>query len=424
MISTLFLLCAAFLPFLTSCSLFNQELPNEPPKLLLSKADTTQVARGGTVNLSVRASDEDDDPLSYSWTSFGEGSFRDSTSGTTAWIAPDQINGNTEFFLLSLTVSDHQPETEDITQTFLIEVIQRPPSVTLTADTTIAFSAPFAVLQVSGADPDGDNLEYTWEQLTGPRANLQVERLDNQRSRVRFVPLLPGEYRLAARVSDGADTAGAEIVVQVPTPPAPPLSGTIPRELNLPDGSSYTYQIDAYEYPNQRDSEPTLASSFFRAAELCAIQGRRLCLKEEWRSACQGADLRRYSSSDDLADLGEGNFGLRFCNTPNSEKAGKDPDPIFFFDYLVPAGSHTNCSTDGVYDLTGNVAEWVWVDSSQTAATYTLTSVLEARECGEFAEPLPTLPVDFDFSTQAINGLGPDYQAYLREDIGFRCCQR
>ncbi len=420
---TLILLLPALLALFTSCSLINQDLPNEPPKVQLSQADTTQVRRGGTVTLKIRATDEDDDPLSYNWTSFGEGSFRDSTSANTEWIAPDQINGTSEFFLLTLTISDHQPETEDPAQTFLIEVIQRPPTVALTADTTVSFSAPFAELEALGADPENDLLEYHWEQLEGPKSEPHDERLDNQHSRMRFIPILPGDYRFAARVGDGADTTSAQVVVHVPTPPELPLIATIPRELTRPDGTRHAYQIDAYEYPNQRDLRPTLANSFFSAVEFCASQGKRLCLAEEWRGACQGTELRRYSSSDDPAAQSP-LFGLRFCNTVGSQVAGDAPDADFIFDYLARAGTFANCGTEGVYDLTGNAAEWVWVDSTQTAATHTQSSVVSLRECGEFAEPLPALPAGFDFSGQAVNNLGPDYEGYFQDDWGFRCCRQ
>jgi len=420
---TKILLLPALLPLLASCSLFNQELPNQPPNLRLSEVVTTRVGRGDTVSLQARATDEDDDPISYTWTSFGEGSFRDSTAGATEWIAPDQINGSSEFFLLRLTVSDHQPTTEDPTETFVIEVVQSPPALSITADTTIAFTAPFAQLQAVGADAEDDDLEYTWEQLTGPRANLQTERLDNAHARLRFIPLLPGDYLFALRASDGADTVGTQVLVRVPPPPEGPLAGSVLLELSRPDGSRHAFEIDAYEYPNQRGSKPAQASSFFRAVELCATLGGRLCLAEEWRGACQGADLRSYSSTDDPAGLVELDFGLRFCNTPNSFFATSEPDADFLSEFLSVAGAFANCGAAGVYDLTGNAAEWVWVDSSQTAATYTLNSVLSLRECGEFAEPLPALPAGFDFSTQAIGDLGSDYQEYFRSNIGFRCCR-
>ena len=77
----------------TSCSLVNQELPNESPVVQVRMADTTVVARGGRVELTVTASDEDDDPLRYEWSAGGAGSFTDSLASTTQWIAPTQIFG-------------------------------------------------------------------------------------------------------------------------------------------------------------------------------------------------------------------------------------------------------------------------------------------------------------------------------------------
>ena len=78
----------------SGCSLFNQELPNEPPRLEVSTADTLRVVRGGRVSFQVSASDNDDDPLGYLWSAFGAGTFTDSASNITDWRAPEKIQGN------------------------------------------------------------------------------------------------------------------------------------------------------------------------------------------------------------------------------------------------------------------------------------------------------------------------------------------
>ncbi len=418
------LLFLALLPLFPSCSLIHQDLPNEAPVLQLSQADTTRVGRGGKVQLRVRASDEDDDPLSYTWTAFGAGSFTDSASATTQWIAPATINGASEFFVLSVTISDHQPETEDLTETFLIEVVQRPPSLALTPDTTVAFSAPIVELEALGDDPDNDALEYRWEQLAGAPIAPQIERLDNRRSRLRFIPFFPGDYLFAVQVGDGVDTAGARIQVRVVAAETP-LAGSVPLELLPEGGSPRAYQIDTYEYPNQKNLRPNLVLSFFEAVKICEVIGKRLCTAEEWRNACQGEERRPYSSADDPAVLGS-SFGRRFCNTPGSQVAGNAPDPEFLFDYLAQAGTFPNCGTRaGVHDLTGNAAEWVWADDEATTGRFTLSSALGNGECGEFSEPLPPLPADFDFTSQAIERLRQDsaFDGYFRENIGLRCCR-
>ena len=61
-------------------------------------------------------------------------------------------------------------------------------------------------------------------------------------------------------------------------------------------------------------------AGWFDAAVLCTAQGKRLCLPEEWQTACQGGEAQRLNSSTDDPALfaGIGNFGLRYCNTDGS----------------------------------------------------------------------------------------------------------
>ena len=159
------------------CSIINQELPNEPPEVQVSQIDTNRVSRGGVVNLQVQASDEDDDPLRFRWNSYGAGTLTDSTSATTQWIAPLQTSGLSTTYVITVTISDQQPDTEDVQQSFTIDVIQRPPGLTAPGDTTALFSDPAIVLEASGSDEDGDVLSFLWEvvegvEITGGRVAL------------------------------------------------------------------------------------------------------------------------------------------------------------------------------------------------------------------------------------------------------------
>ena len=72
----------------------------------LSMGETCLTRRGGEVELSAFATDEDDDPLFYRWTSFGAGSFRDSLAAETSWFAPQEIESNSEIFLIQASISD------------------------------------------------------------------------------------------------------------------------------------------------------------------------------------------------------------------------------------------------------------------------------------------------------------------------------
>ena len=98
------------------------------------------------------------------------------------------------------------------------------------------------------------------------------------------------------------------------------------------------YCIDRYEYPG-KGKVPKGNVSRGRAAAICRGLGKRLCTASEWMRAC-GARLpygKQYKQD--------------YCNvavdisTPN---------------ILAPAGTYEKCrSPYGVYDMVGNVEEWV-----------------------------------------------------------------
>lgn len=93
---------------------------------------------------------------------------------------------------------------------------------------------------------------------------------------------------------------------------------------------------------------PTTEISWFDADRACRQTGFRLCSRDEWQHACSGT-------------AGEGGRAFPYgdeyepgrCNTVESDT------PISEF-ALAPAGAHERCVTpEGVYDLTGNLAEWL-----------------------------------------------------------------
>lgn len=412
-----------------SCSLLHQELPNEPPALQVSEADTTRVRRGGSVSLEVRASDQDDDPLLYSWRDSGAGSFSDTTSPATIWTAPLSIQGSSEFFLISATISDRQPGTEDITESFLIEVIQSPPLLrTATTDTLVPFREHVVILSASAEDEDGDPLTFAWSLAEeSPRALLQ-RSTESGRTQANITPLFPGAYSVLLEVTDGADTVRSEILLQV-TVPEMPETGTAALELQDEDGASIPYEIDLYEYPNRKGEPPLLTESWFEAARLCADEGKRLCSSAEWEHACRGPEGLRFSSTDVRENLPD-NFGRRYCNTPGSATAGDSPG----HQDVAPSGHFPNCSSSaGVYDLIGNAFEWTMdlTPMSERQGEFRLSGVTTEFDCTNVSggfEPVPAAG-DFDiYSETDIEELmkDPIFSSYVRQDgleLGFRCCR-
>lgn len=400
-----------------ACTLINQELPNEAPVLQASQVDTVRVSRGGRVALRVQASDEDDDPLEYAWSSFGAGTFSDTTTATTTWIAPSQIQGSSEFFLLVVTISDRQPDTEDVTETFGIEVTQRAPTLAVTTtDTAVSFQTSAVVIEAVAEDADGDPLTFGWELVEGEGLQLQIESPKSGRSSATLVALVPGDYLVAVETSDGADTTTVQIRVRVEEPLIPD-GGRVTLDLPLEDGATRAFEIDAYEYPGLKGSIPLLADSWFEAARLCDDQGKRLCSAEEWQFACQGPEGLVFSSVDDPEELPR-DFGRRFCNTGGEES-------------LAASGSFPNCSSSlGVYDLIGNAREWLLDPGRIGRATFSSVQTGLVFDCSGDGISNPQAPLppegEFDIFSQAqIDSLLEDsrYAPYGDSGIGFRCCR-
>ncbi len=240
-----------------SCSVFHQDLPNVPPVVQLAEADTTQVKRGGRVSLRVGASDEDDDPLTYRWRAEA-GTFTDSTANATDWEAPKAIEGSSETFLLTVTIRDGDPETEDLVESFEIEVVQRLPALRSVPESRTIADRDTVVLAARAVDDDGDVLTYLWlfprGTDTGDSRELRITdeagvelatvlslgtghrvldegtpRIVQRRSaterdsaRVRFISLAEARHELEIAVTDAiespSDTVSARFVIRAEAP--------------------------------------------------------------------------------------------------------------------------------------------------------------------------------------------------------------
>jgi len=97
--------------------------------------------------------------------------------------------------------------------------------------------------------------------------------------------------------------------------------------------------VDKYEYPNHKDVVPQTSVTFEEAAQICKKSGKRLCSTEEWQWSCSGLEEYTYP------------YGFRmdkvFCNREGAQK-------------VEPSGVRYRCVCKfGVYDMVGNVFEWV-----------------------------------------------------------------
>lgn len=134
-----------------------------------------------------------------------------------------------------------------------------------------------------------------------------------------------------------------------------------------------SFQIDTFEAAitdgaavSGKREVPALNVTWFEAKAACEKAGRRLCTEEEWVSVCQNARAIDDNGNRELADdMIEGTaypYG-DFHENGRCWDGREAPEfrPVY-------TGEHPGCATPtGVYDLTGNVEEWVGA-TPETAA--------------------------------------------------------
>ena len=124
---------------------------------------------------------------------------------------------------------------------------------------------------------------------------------------------------------------------------------------------AHHFCMDRYEYPNEEGTKPVVAVTWEEAKASCTEQGKRLCKAEEWTMACEGPERlpHPYGFERDATA----------CNLDRpyimpDDQAYKNPKTraaeVSRLSQSEPSGARPRCvSPYGVYDMTGNVDEWV-----------------------------------------------------------------
>lgn len=232
-----------------------------------------------------------------------------------------------------------------------------------------------------------------------------------------FSGALPTEA-LAALVE--AELKGEELsVAELREIKAPELTGTVstPEMLSL-DGPNGRFEIDAVEatIANGKASskvgqQPTTKVTWFDADSACRAVGKRLCTEAEWLTACSGAIPRDENGNGDFTDdklLGTtypygDNYRGGVCNDQVDAPKGASadaPPPL----PSLPTGNRPECrSKAGVFDLTGNVREWVGTVAPRAAFMGGAFYSRDEAAC-----------------ISRVESVGP---FHTHEALGFRCCR-
>lgn len=130
---------------------------------------------------------------------------------------------------------------------------------------------------------------------------------------------------------------------------------------------------------NYQNTVPWYNITYTDARNACLDAGKRLCTKEEWMAACR----QTYPYGD--------SYKSGTCN----DTSGVESDVT---------GGHTGCKTStGIYDMSGNVSEWV-EGGFLMGGSY--NSASGDVKCSSM----------LDHSKDYISG-------YTSAGVGFRCCQ-
>jgi formylglycine-generating enzyme required for sulfatase activity len=121
--------------------------------------------------------------------------------------------------------------------------------------------------------------------------------------------------------------------------------------------------MDRFEAPNIEGHRPFVMRSFDGAKRWCEGRGKRVCTEQEWELGCEGPERRplAYGWRVDVAlcnsDKHWRPFDTKKLNSPDADVQDAEVKKLW---QGSPSGAYATCvSGFGIYDMMGNVEEWV-----------------------------------------------------------------
>jgi outer membrane protein OmpA-like peptidoglycan-associated protein/opacity protein-like surface antigen len=199
--------------------------PNRSPVASCS-VDRSMVYAGSADIAVVRAnaSDPDNDPLTYSWST--NGGTVDGTGPEVRWNSSGASVGT---YAIRVRVDDGRGGTAGCSADIRVELRpNRPPTMSCSADRNSVPIGQAVQITAAANDPDNDVLTYSWDSSSGHvRGAGATATFDT-------AGLKAGSYSVQGHVDDGhSGTADCQLAIEVQEPPPPPEMTELETRLAL-----------------------------------------------------------------------------------------------------------------------------------------------------------------------------------------------
>lgn len=180
---------------------------NNPP--VLSAIGDKSVSENSTLTFSISATDQDGDPLTYSYSQLPIGAVFDVPTLTFSWTPSYSQAG---VYPITFTVTDLHGATDSETVNVTIVNVDRSPIASAGLDQSVSLSSVISLSASASSDPDADTLTYSWSKVSGP-GTVTFSNPSNLSTVITFSEV--GTYVIRVSVSDGTLSSFDQTTVTV-----------------------------------------------------------------------------------------------------------------------------------------------------------------------------------------------------------------